>query len=477
MGGEDSELGEELPLVLAGCIDDFVRVTAIERLSGGASQQTHRIVVETADGERMLALRRGSATSALQDALPLATEAELMRVTAERGAPAPHVVHVLEPGHALGDGFLMDWVDGETIGPRITQHERFAAVRPRLATQCGEILARIHLTDLEATGLARRLETVDPGSLVGRTWNEYRDLATPEPVIDFAGRWLSDHLPATEPGRLVHGDFRNGNLVVHPESGVVAVLDWELAHIGDPLRDVGWICCGFWRYGRPELPVGGFGRIEDLVSAYERESGEPVDLDRLRFWEVFGCFWWAVTCLRMADTYRAGADTSVERPAIGRRSTEAQIDCVNLLIPGPTTPATGIAGSDPEPEPTDDSPAATETLVSSVARYLREEVVAEAEGRQRFLARVAANSLDIAGRELTLGPAARRAEHERLSALLGERTDLVTLRTRLCERLRGGRIALDDPELCAHLRSTTIDRVAIDQPDYHGLSSALSFHR
>ena len=118
-------------------------------------------------------------------------------------------------------------------------------------------------------------------------------------------------------------------------AGVVAVLDWEIAHIGDPMRDLGWICTNSWRFGRSELPVGGFGGYADLFRGYERVSGRAVDPAHVKFWEVFGSFWWACSSLTMAEHYRTGPDKTVERPAIGRRSSECQVDCVNLLIPGP----------------------------------------------------------------------------------------------------------------------------------------------
>jgi aminoglycoside phosphotransferase (APT) family kinase protein len=466
-----TDFDDRMDRVLRRTIDGFESMLSVHRLSGGASQQTYRIVTDTTDGERVLALRRSSNASALEDALPLATEAKLMTTTRATGVPGPPVVHILEPDDGLGDGFIMAWVEGETIGSRINHQTRYATVRSDLARQCGEILARIHATDLQANGLVAELEQIDAATLVRRTWDEYRELDVPQPVIDFAGRWLTDHVPASSPARLVHGDFRNGNLIIDEVDGIVAVLDWELAHVGDPLRDLGWVCTRSWRFGRPELPVGGFGEIDDLVSAYEQESGEAVDRDRLRYWEVFGSFWWAVTCLRLADTYRSGSETSVERPAIGRRSSEAQIDCVNLLIPGTVSLSEASDSADGDGLPT---PAA---LVDSVARYLRDDIVATAEGRERFLALVAANSLAIAHRELRLGPAARSAEHGRLRELFDSEDDLIRLRARLCEELREGSLPPDTPGLAHHLRSTAADQLGIDQPDYPGLTTARAFDR
>ncbi len=252
------------------------------------------------------------------------------------------------------------------------------------------------------------------------------------------------------------------------EHGIKAVLDWEGAHIGDPMRDLGWICTNSWRFGVSDKPVGGFGEYADLFAGYEAESGERVDPAHVRFWEVFGSFWWAIGCLGMAEHYRTGPDQTVERPAIGRRSSECQVDCVNLLIPGPVEL---VAGRDLTHG--DDMPRMDELLVS-VRDFLRGDVMDATQGRVNFLARVAGNSLDIVLRELELGETARADEHARLKALLGEDESLSALRWRLTRALRDGSMALDTPGLAEHLRSSVVNQIAIDQPRYSGLKTALA---
>ena len=239
------------------------------------------------------------------------------------------------------------------------------------------------------------------------------DHATPQPMIDYAGRWLMENLPEHYELKLVHNDFRNGNFMVGPE-GINAILDWEIAHIGDPMRDLGWICTNSWRFGVGELPVGGFGEYEDLFAGYESVAGVKVDPDHVKFWEVFGSFWWAVGCLGMAEHYRTGPDQTVERPAIGRRSSECQVDCVNLLIPGEVELLEAAADVDDT-----DMPRIDELLIS-VRDFLRGDVMENTQGRTNFLARVAGNSLDIVLRDAALGERARNDELSRLRALLGD---------------------------------------------------------
>jgi len=463
-------LETDLTRVLTARVAGFRSLRSCARLSGGASQETYRIVLDTDVGEKKLAMRRAPAgvKARLHESGPgLAVEAELMRAARAAGVPEPEIVHVLEIADGIGEGFLMEWLDGETLGARIVRGEELAAIRPKLARQCGEVLARIHGIDLVATGLERRLAQKDTESFVREMWKQYQLYETPQPMIDYAARWLLEHLPAAREPRLVHNDFRNGNLMMAPERGIVAVLDWEVAHIGDPMRDLGWLCTNSWRFGRSELPVGGFGEIDDLLAGYESVSGRKVDRAELHYWMAFGSFWWAVGCLSMAMIYRSGADRSVERAAIGRRTSECQVDCVNLLIPGPVEP----------PAPTSsrsslDMPR-TDELLESVRDFLRNDVMAATRGRTNFHARVAGNSLDIVLRELDLGPAHRNREHESLQRILGRSGDLETLRWQLVRELRDGSMPLDHAGLADHLRQTVVTQVAIDQPRYSGYLDAI----
>lgn len=389
-----------------------------------------------------------------------------MRWAAAAGVPEPEVHYVLEPEDELGDGFIMEWLEGEALGARIVRDKQLDSIRPRLAYECGRILAQIHAIDLVETGLDQSLSRVTPAEFVDQTWETYRELDTPQPMIDYTARWLLDHLPRDHANALVHNDFRNGNFLVSPK-GIVAVLDWELAHIGDPMRDLGWICTNSWRFGRSDLPVGGFGTFDDLFAGYEAVSGQKVNPEHVRFWQVFGSFWWAVGCLRMAEHYRNGPDKTVERPAIGRRSSECQVDCVNLLIPGTVEL---VAPNDAEDGL--DMPSMNE-LTTSVRDFLRADVMEVTSGRVQFLSRVAGNSLDIVLRELAAGAQCRSREVARLRDLLSADGQLSDLRWRLVNALRGDEMPLDAPGLSEHLRSTVVNQLAIDQPRYSGFKTAL----
>jgi aminoglycoside phosphotransferase (APT) family kinase protein len=460
-------LGDLLPRVIEDC-DSLLK---LERLSGGASQETYRITIASSEGDRLLAMRRaaGGEEGEITAQHPgLAVEALLMQVARAQGVPEPKVHYVLQPQDGIGAGFIMQWLEGEALGARIVKAPELDAVRPQLAHMFGVTLARIHSIDLQATGLDQHLQHLTPEDYVRQTWERYQAFETPQPMIDFTARWLLDNLPSNYTPSLVHNDYRNGNVMVDT-SGIVAVLDWEVAHIGDPMRDLGWMLTHSWRFGRAHLPVGGFGTADDFYAGYESVTGVAVDPQAVKFWQVFGSFWWAVGCLGMAEHYRNGPDQSVERPGIGRRSSECQVDCVNLLIPGPVSLV--------EPQTDNvyvDMPRADE-LLKSVTDFLREQVMSETTGRTQFLARVAGNSLDIVQREMALGETAAGQERERLRTLLASpETDLMQLREQLVQGLREGQIDLNAPGLAEHLRASIVNQINIDQPRYAGLATALN---
>jgi aminoglycoside phosphotransferase (APT) family kinase protein len=227
----------------------------------------------------------------------------------------------------LGAGFFMQHIEGEALGQRIVRGDAFADARPKLARQCGEILARIH-------GLPRPggLPQQNAIEIVDALERQHRLENWPRPVFELAFRWLREHAPAAAAATVVHGDFRNGNLLIGPD-GVRAVLDWELAHAGDPMEDLGWICVNSWRFGAIDKPVGGFGSREDLYAGYEAAGGR-VNWDAARFWEVLGTLRWGVICTLSTIALREGLATGIERAMIARRASETELDLLDLLEAG-----------------------------------------------------------------------------------------------------------------------------------------------
>ena len=193
-----------------------VRLVSVQQLTSGASQQTFKVSVKDSEAnEYHYALRRAqpglSATS--QGQVTPSTEAALLGLAADANIPVPTVAASLRPSDNLGEGYLMAWLEGETLGQRIVKIPELGKFRPTLAYQCGQALARIHAIDVPSA-IKDSLSCVSPASLVHATWETYIALNTPQPMIDFTAEWLLHNLPPDVDARLVHGDFRNGNLMV-----------------------------------------------------------------------------------------------------------------------------------------------------------------------------------------------------------------------------------------------------------------------
>lgn len=325
---------EALAGIVRGFEPSIAGIEGLRRLTGGASQETWSLDVLRRDARPLgLVLRRapgGASGAPAPDSrkVSLSDEARLLALAAHAGVPVPEVLAVLPPDGPLGEGYLMSRVEGETIPRRFLREPRFGRAREGLARQCGEILARLHAIPREAVPPLR----MAPAAIELEDYvRRHRSYGWPKPVFELAVRWLRERAPAgdIEPV-LVHGDFRSGNLMID-ENGVAAVLDWELAHLGDPMEDLGWICVNSWRFGEDHHPVGGFGSREDLFAGYEAAGGMRVDPGRVRYWQVLGTLKWGVMCAGMLAVFRSGEDRSVERAAIGRRASETAIDLLRLM--------------------------------------------------------------------------------------------------------------------------------------------------
>lgn len=299
----------------------------LQRLSGGASQETWAFVA----GGRALILRRapgGVPVTTSTQGVGLFAEAAVIEAACAGGAPAPKVASLLAEEDGLGPGYVMVRLEGETLARRIQREAAFAVARDRFAQDCGAAAAAIHATPLASLPT---LPEADASAQLDLYEAAYRDGGVRRPAFELGFSALRRRLPAPVPQRLVHGDFRLGNLLITPH-GLSAVLDWELAHRGDPAEDLGWICTPSWRFGAIDKPVGGIAEIGPLLEAYWATGGDSsVTPERVRFWTKFGSLKWGVMCLTMAKIFESGADPSLERAAIGRRASEAELDVLLML--------------------------------------------------------------------------------------------------------------------------------------------------
>ena len=305
------------------------KLEGLQRLSGGASQEMWSFDFVKPGAARLELVLRRNVRSHLQN-LPSETEFALLGAARAGGVPVPTTRFLLEAADELGSGYAMDRIEGETIPRKILRDAEFASALPRMAEQAGRILAQIHALDVSAIPGLEAPPSDPAQDAITHLRTLIDQFGEPHPVFELALRWLAEAKPPASRHALVHGDFRNGNFMVGPD-GIRAVLDWELAHVGDPIEDLGWLCVPSWRFGVVDKAVGGFGGIEELCAAYTEAGGRGANPERVHYWMVLGTLRWGVICQAQAFTHRSGLTRSVELAAIGRRVCETEWDLIDQI--------------------------------------------------------------------------------------------------------------------------------------------------
>jgi aminoglycoside phosphotransferase (APT) family kinase protein len=440
-----------------------VRIEDLRLLSGGASRETWSFDAYADGGpveHHELILQRTRGTSSTGMTGPsMQTAVGLIAAALRNGVPVPPIVvdsdgaAVVLGGTPPGGARITGRIGGEALGPRIVRDDRFAAARQVLAAQCGRALAGIH--DIDPTSVPG-LRASDPVEGL-RSGLDLLDVA--RPAFELALAWLESNRPEATRESVVHGDFRIGNLLVD-DTGLVAVLDWELAHLGDPVEDLGWLCVRSWRFGGAGL-VGGVGDLEDLLAGYRDGGGGQVDPEHVRWWIVAGTLRWGLICAVQARRHLDGHVRSVELATIGRRICETEYDLLQLLgVPAPAAPdddagstaADGVATVSFHGRPT------AEELVDAVRDHLLERVAPQLDGAAAFHLKVAANALGIVGRELHHAASIDRAQRDRL-ARAG-----VPDEAALASAIRGGDVIGD--AVTADIRAAVVDRLRVANPKW-----------
>jgi aminoglycoside phosphotransferase (APT) family kinase protein len=315
---------EQLAAVLQPVLGENVTVENLHTLTGGASRTTWAFDAISDGTRRALILRTGPPDD-IHAGMEL--EAAVQQRAAEAGAPVPHILAADNSPAALGNPYLIcNAIGGETIVRRI-QRALDDAGRDRLLRQCAEALAAIHRADPDGIGLTE-------ADQLGEWRDRLDEMGDTTATFEWAFRWLAAHQPPRSPQVLVHGDFRMGNLIVD-ESGLAAVLDWELVHIGEVYEDLAWFCIRAWRFGAPEhLGAGGLGSVESFLSAYEAAADTVLDREVFRWWLTVATLRWGVICRFQAERHLSGQTPSVELAAVGRRVSETEWDVLDLLEGG-----------------------------------------------------------------------------------------------------------------------------------------------
>jgi len=309
-----------------------ITVTDLNAVSAGARRFNALLSATTASGTTRYALTM-IPTASIQ-LLDVADEASVRQLAESAGVPVPHIHHVCTDESVLGGPFFISIaVEGETVPRRvlrlIEQHDNLGSLITR---QIGTALADLHsipesnaprtlLPDSGLGPIAHALSQVDEG---------LSELLTPSPAFSFCARWLERNAPI-EPAwsTIVHSDVRNGNIIVG-QDGLRAILDWEGSRIGDRMEDLAWTTQRMWRFREDHLPIGGFGTINDLRTAYLERGGEWDD-DRFHWWRVLLTVRWGLGMAGQSRSHLDGSFVSIVMSASARRMAELEFDALQLL--------------------------------------------------------------------------------------------------------------------------------------------------
>lgn len=313
---DDSEMTKVLELFFGDRLPGSQpTVSNLRRVNSGRSREnwTFDLTWQEVGVERSeaLILRRDPAGGLVDT--DRKTEFAVLRCLERTAVPAPVGRWIDPDGDYFGSPSLIMRREPGYCDYYVLNGERPVEVRRRLAETFCDLLAEVHHVDIDGTGLRDVLEVpADPASQQLEYWEEVLrgDQIEPYPEVDLAVTWMRENLPSPLTPVLVHGDFKPGNILLH--GGVVsAVLDWELAHIGDPGEDLGWVTQPLRK--REHLIEGHWG-TEQLLERYELSSGIRISDDRLRWWNLFATFRTAVMQVSGLRSYVEGRSRQFYRP-------------------------------------------------------------------------------------------------------------------------------------------------------------------
>lgn len=412
----------------------------LARLSGGANMESWSFDW----GGAGYVLRRAPSAE-MMEGRPFGhdVEAALVRAARAGGVLAPEVVGELHDDDDLGTGYVMKRVEAE-VSPAAILANPPASLIDDLAREMARIHAIAPRDDIA-------LPLMDTAAALGDLKTRFHAYGGDRPIVALAIKWCEDNLPAPSDPKLVHGDLRMGNVMVAPE-GLAAVLDWELAHWGDPHEDLAYGCMTVWRFGHIDKPAFGCADLDSYFAAYEAHGGGPVDRARFRFWLVYRTLWWALGCMQMGDIWRSGVDRSLERAVIGRRTSENELDLLLLLEEdAPEAEKVAVSLDAPPAVRRAGEPSSVE-LLEALREWIDTDVKAKSEGRAKFMAAVAMNALGM---------------------LIREQENPVALYDKgLSDDLLAGKKSLATPGLLQRLRRTALAKLANDVPKYAALAAA-----
>lgn len=288
-----------------------VSVVALSRIHGGASRETFRVRVRLGEGpERGLIFRRDPVSTLIE------TEREIefaaYRSFQDSDVPVPRALF-LERGTEWLDRpfFVMEEVEGCSAGS-ILAGDPYGVHRRRVGEQFQSILGRIASKDVHATPLATHVQipaAEDAWRVELAKWEQVidEDELEPQPIARAVIRHLrANPPPAAQRLSVVHGDYRTGNFLFDSTGTIRAILDWEMAHVGDPLEDLAWALDPLWSTDR-ENPGGMLPRGE-AIGIWETSSGLVADPRALQWWTMFASLKGLAIWISSAKEFQAGTN-------------------------------------------------------------------------------------------------------------------------------------------------------------------------
>ena len=268
-----------------------VEVTDLARIHGGASRETYRLRLRSSRGEQGLILRRDPPGSLIET--DRATEVLFYRAFQGSSVPVPRILWLEEESTWLDRPFfVMEAIEGGEASPQALLAPPYDALAEQIGQKKWQILGEIHRADPAALGLVAALPAPELDACWLRELDHWEgvldeDELAPQPIGRAAIRWLRRNPPPpAQKLTAVHADYRTGNFLVDNSGEIIGILDWEMAHLGDPLEDLASSLNRVWHWARDER-AGGLLPRKRAVEIWEAASGLRADPQALHWWDLF----------------------------------------------------------------------------------------------------------------------------------------------------------------------------------------------
>jgi len=288
---EERKLGEEFLNYYSDLTDREYSLIEINRIFGGASKETYRINLLDSEQEEIRLIYRRSQKSSLIETEQL-TEYSAYSAFQDSLVPVPKTIAIEESSTKLGAPFIvMEELSGSAASP--FDSSAYKPFEEKIGKKFWEILAQISLKDISDPALINLEKPIQDEECWKKELDHWvkiirSDSIGVEPILEAAIRYLYKNPPQESSKRcLVHGDYRNGNFLTE-DGNITGILDWEMAHIGDPLEDLAWALSPIWSWEDHSKPAYLIDR-EKALEIWSAISQVEIKEESLFWWELFSC--------------------------------------------------------------------------------------------------------------------------------------------------------------------------------------------